>query len=127
MGKGLWYFKCDLNVLHDEKVEDVIDEYGAEGFGIWMACLVHIYLFGNEGRGNIPTDRLVRKVARDLGASADRIQEVVEFFNKVGLFNNEVFDNGRVANERACEEINRHAEKVRINRQNVQKRWEKAS
>jgi hypothetical protein len=27
MGKGMFYFKCDLSMMQDEKIEDVIDEY----------------------------------------------------------------------------------------------------
>ena len=127
MGKGIWYYKTDLSMLGDEKIEDVIDEYGAYGLGVWTACLIHVYSYGNEDRGPIPTDRLVRKVARDLGEEPSRIQEVVEYFAKVGLFNNEVFNKGRCANDRASEEILRHQQKVRIGRENVSKRWEKAS
>lgn len=127
MGKGLWYYKTDLTMLADEKIEDVIDEYGAFGLGVWTACLIHVYSYGNEGRGPIPTDRLVRKVARDLGEEPSRIQQVVEFFADVGLFNKEVFDKGKCANDRASGELLKHAEKVRIGRESVRKRWEKAS
>lgn len=127
MGKGMFYFKCDLSMMQDEKIEDVIDEYGAWGLGIWVACLIHIYRYGNEAKGNIPTKRLVRKVARDTGEDEARVEEAIGVFNNLGLFNNEVFNNGRIANERASETIVRHLENVRRGRENVSKRWEGGS
>lgn len=127
MGRGMFYFRCDLDMLQDEKIEDVIDEYGARGLGIWVACLIHIYSYGNEDKGNIPKARLVRKVARDVGEQQSDVEAVIDFFAAVGLFNNEVFNNGRVANERASENITKHHQKARQGRENVSKRWEKAS
>ena len=119
----MFYFKCDLTMLQDEKIEDVIDELGARGIGIWVACLIHIYSYGNEGKGNIPVSRLVRKVARDINEPEEQVMEALEVFNNVGLFNNEVFNKGFVANERAAETITKHHQKVRVGRENVSKRW----
>lgn len=111
-----FYFKAELAMLGDERIQDLLDAYGAFGFGVWFACLFQIYSHGNETRAPLDRDKMVSRAARTLGESKADVLEVCEWMAREGLFNKELWDRGFSTNEYAAGVINAHWSKVESGR-----------
>lgn len=103
MGKGYYWFKLDLDMLQDPKIAQVVDEYGAEGIGVWVAAMIVMHSAVNDGEHNVPVERLVRRVAAHTNLTKNRAKKVLFSCKNAGLFDQEMWDEGKAVNERVAQ------------------------
>lgn len=80
------WFRHDSTANNDAKLQDLILEYGAEGYGVYWYCLELI-------AGNVSPDNLTfelehdaRIIARNLGVGRQRVEEIMSHMVNLGLF-----------------------------------------
>ena len=80
------WFKHEASANMDAKLQEVLLDYGLEGYGLYWYCLELI-------AGNVEADKLTfelehdcRIIARNTGSTAQKVQEMMTSFIKVGLF-----------------------------------------
>ncbi len=103
MGRGFYWFKCDLGLLDDPAVAALTEEFGAEGLGVWVAALVVMYSEARAGAPWVPVERLVRKVASGVNITKNRSRKVLFLAKNLGLFDAEMWAEGKAANEHVAE------------------------
>lgn len=101
--RGIRWCKLDLDMLRDPKVQLVLDEAGAEGVAVWIAAIIEMYTAINDGQVFIGVDSLTRRVACDLNLGKIRAKKLLKTCEKAGLFDHEMWAEGRAANERVAE------------------------
>ena len=80
------WFKHDTSANMDAKLQDVLLDYGLEGYGLYWYCIELI-------AGKISKDNLTfslehdaRIIARNTGSSPQKVQEMMKRFIDLGLF-----------------------------------------
>lgn len=111
---GIWWFKLDLDVFRDQKVQDLVERHGAEGAGAWLAAMVEMYQAINDGVTFVPAERLVKSVAFDLQISRRKARKLVGSLADVGLIDREMWDEGKAANERVAERYEAYRRRCEI-------------
>ncbi len=101
-GGGFYWFKLDLDMLQDPKVARVVDEWGAEGIGVWTTAMIVMHSAINDGEPWLPVDRLVRRVAASANLTKNRAKKVLFSCKNAGLFDQELWDEGKAMNERVA-------------------------
>lgn len=88
------WFKHDADASQDAKLQNVLLDYGLEGYGLYWYCLELIV-------GKIDVDNITfelehdaRIIARNTGSTAQKVEEMMRYFVSQGLF--ESGDQGRV-------------------------------
>lgn len=114
MGKGIWWFKADLGVFSDQKVEDLIDEWGAAGAGVWYACMVELHSAINSGKPFLKRPHLVRRVACDLNMAREDAEAALDCCARVGLLDEGMWAEGKACNERVCARYEEYVSKKRM-------------
>ena len=80
------WFKHDSNANLDEKLQEVLLDYGLEGYGLYWYC---IELIVNRITLNNITFELkhdARIIARNTGSTVQKVEEMMKRFVDVGLF-----------------------------------------
>lgn len=103
MGRGFYWFKLDLDMLQDPKVARVVDEWGAEGIGVWTTAMIVMHSSVNDGEPYVPVERLVRRVAAAANLTKNRAKKVLFSCKNAGLFDQEMWDEGKAMNERVAQ------------------------
>jgi len=82
-----WY-KHDSNANMDGKLQEILLDYGLEGYGLYWYCLELIT--GKVDRDNVTfqLEHDSRIIARNTGSSAKKVQEMMTRFVDLGLFEN---------------------------------------
>lgn len=82
------WFRHDSNANLDEKLQEVLLDYGLEGYGLYWYCIELIV--GKTSADNITFELKhdARVIARNTGSSAQRVEEMMKRFISVGLFEN---------------------------------------
>lgn len=82
------WFRHDSNANLDEKLQEVLLDYGLEGYGLYWYCIELIV--GKTSADNITFELKhdARIIARNTGASVKRVEEMMKRFVSVGLFEN---------------------------------------
>ena len=82
-----WY-KHDSNANMDGKLQEILLDYGLEGYGLYWYCLELIT--GKVDRDNVTfqLEHDSRIIARNTGSSPQRVQEMMARFVDLGLFEN---------------------------------------
>lgn len=82
------WFKHDANASADGKLQNVLLDYGLEGYGLYWYCIELI-------AGNVEADNITfslehdaRIIARNTGSTAQKVEEMMRYFVTVGLFEN---------------------------------------
>lgn len=82
------WFKHDTDANMDAKLQEVLLDYGLEGYGLYWYCVELI-------AGKITTDNLTfelehdaRIIARNVGSTPHKIEEMMTYFSNLGLFEN---------------------------------------
>jgi len=82
------WFKHNSTANMDAKLQEVLLDYGLEGYGLYWYCLELV-------AGNVEPENLTfelehdcRIIARNTGSSEQRIQEMMTRFTDLGLFEN---------------------------------------
>lgn len=80
------WFKHDSNANLDEKLQEVLLDYGLEGYGLYWYCLELIV--GKVSNDNITFELKhdARIIARNTGSSTQKVQEMMSRFIDLGLF-----------------------------------------
>jgi hypothetical protein len=82
------WFKHDATANMDAKLQEVLLDYGLEGYGLYWYCLELIA--GNVEPGNMTfeLEHDCRIIARNTGSTVQRVQEMMGRFVELGLFEN---------------------------------------
>lgn len=82
------WFKHDSNANLDEKLQEVLLDYGLEGYGLYWYCIELIV--GKVSADNITFELKhdARIIARNTGSSVQKVEEMMKRFVDVGLFEN---------------------------------------
>ena len=87
------WFRHDSNANLDEKLQDVLLDYGLEGYGLYWYCIELIV--GKVSADNITFELKhdAKVIARNTGSTPQKVEEMMKRFISVGLFEN---DNGKI-------------------------------
>ena len=82
------WFKHDSNANADSKLQNVLLDYGLEGYGLYWYCIELIA--GKVDADNITfsLEHDARIIARNTGSTAQKVEEMMRYFVNVGLFEN---------------------------------------
>ena len=82
------WFKHDSNANADSKLQNVLLDYGLEGYGLYWYCIELI-------AGKVEVDNITfslehdaRIIARNTGSTVQKVEEMMRYFIKIGLFEN---------------------------------------
>lgn len=80
------WFKHDSNANLDEKLQEVLLDYGLEGYGLYWYCLELIV--GRITQDNITFELKhdARIIARNTGSTPQKVEEMMRKFINLGLF-----------------------------------------
>lgn len=80
------WFKHDADANADAKLQNVLLDYGLEGYGLYWYCIELI-------AGKVDVDNLTfqlehdaRIIARNTGSTPQKVEEMMKYFVKIGLF-----------------------------------------
>lgn len=82
------WFKHDATANMDAKLQDVILEYGMEGYGLYWYCLELIASNVSPENLTFELEHDSRIIARNTGLGVQKVQEIMTHFTKIGLFDN---------------------------------------
>jgi len=87
--KIMEWFRHDSNANLDEKLQEVLLDYGLEGYGLYWYCIELIV--GKTSADNITFELKhdARVIARNTGSSPQKVEEMMKRFISLGLFENE--------------------------------------
>ena len=87
-GNDMKWFKHDADANQDAKLQNVLLDYGLEGYGLYWYCIELI-------AGNVDQDTITfhlehdaRIIARNTGSTPQKVEEMMRYFVEVGLFEN---------------------------------------
>lgn len=82
------WFKHDSNANLDEKLQEVLLDYGLEGYGLYWYCIELIV--GKVSADNITFELKhdARVIARNTNSTVQKVEEMMKRFVDVGLFEN---------------------------------------
>ena len=82
------WFKHDSNANLDEKLQEVLLDYGLEGYGLYWYCIELIV--GKVSSENITFELKhdARIIARNTNSTVQKVEEMMKRFVDVGLFEN---------------------------------------
>ena len=83
------WFRHDSNANLDEKLQEVLLDYGLEGYGLYWYC---IELIVGKTSADIITFELkhdARVIARNTNSTPQKVEEMMKRFIALGLFENE--------------------------------------
>lgn len=80
------WFKHDSNANLDEKLQEILLDYGLEGYGLYWYCVELIV--GKVSADNITFELKhdARIIARNTGSTTQKVEEMMRRFVEVGLF-----------------------------------------
>ena len=80
------WFKHDSNANMDAKVQEVLLDYGLEGYGLYWYCLELIAAKIEPGSINFELEHDARIIARNTGCTVQKVEEMMKSFIALGLF-----------------------------------------
>ena len=80
------WFKHDVDANQDAKLQNVLFDYGLEGYGLYWYCIELIA--GKVDKDNIKfeLEHDARILARNTGSTLQKVEEMMRYFLKTGLF-----------------------------------------
>ena len=82
-----WY-KHDSDANMDGKLQEVLLDYGLEGYGLYWYCLELITAKVDADNVTFKIDHDSRIIARNTGSTPQKVQEMMNRFVELGLFEN---------------------------------------
>ena len=83
------WIKHDTDANQDNKLQNVLLDYGLEGYGLYWYCME---LIG----GNVSVDNITfelehdaRIIARNVGSTPQKVEQMMTYFVEIGLFEND--------------------------------------
>jgi hypothetical protein len=83
------WFKHDANANLDEKLQEVLLDYGLEGYGLYWYCVELIVGKVNADNITFELKHDARIIARNTGSTVQKVEEMMKRFVDVGLFENQ--------------------------------------
>lgn len=82
------WIKHDSDANQDAKLQNVLLDYGLEGYGLYWYCIELIA--GKVDKDNITfeLEHDARIIARNVGSTAQKVEEMMRYFVELGLFEN---------------------------------------
>ncbi len=82
------WVKHDTDANQDAKLQNVLLDYGLEGYGLYWYCIELIA--GKVGKENITfeLEHDARVIARNTGSTTQKVEEMMKYFVTVNLFEN---------------------------------------
>jgi len=86
VGWVIKWIKHDTDANQDAKLQNVLLDYGLEGYGLYWYCIELIA--GKVDKDNITfeLEHDARIIARNVGSTAQKVEEIMRYFVKTGLF-----------------------------------------
>ena len=88
MGINMKWFKHDSDASIDAKMQEVLLDYGLEGYGLYWYCLELIASSIDKHNLNFELEHDARIIARNTGSTTQKVQEMMTRFTELGLFEN---------------------------------------
>lgn len=79
------WFKHDSDANRDEKLQNVLLDYGLEGYGLYWYCLELITYDVDQHNLTFDLRHDARIIARNVGSTEKRIEEMMKYFIEIGL------------------------------------------
>jgi len=111
--KETFYFSHDYTAKSDEKIKNLIYEFGYEGYGIYWSLIEELYQNANALQTNY------KRIAFDMRVDENTIKSIIENFD---LF---VVENGFFGSLSVQRRLDMRNEKSNKARESAQKRWTK--
>ncbi|EOL1464713.1 Lin1244/Lin1753 domain-containing protein [Escherichia coli] len=80
------WFKHDSDANRDEKLQNVLLDYGLEGYGLYWYCIELIAYEVDQHNLTFELKHDARIIARNVGSTPKRVEEMMRYFIEVGLF-----------------------------------------
>ena len=87
------WFKHDSGANMDGKLQEVLLDYGLEGYGLYFYCLELISAKIEKENVSFKLEHDARIIARNTGSTAQKVQDIMNRFVELGLFE---VDNGQI-------------------------------
>ena len=82
------WFKHDTDANADNRLQNVLLDYGLEGYGLYWYCLELIASKVDKDSVTFELEHDARVIARNTGSTAQKIEEMMRYFVSIGLFEN---------------------------------------
>ncbi len=82
------WFKHDSDASQDNKLQNVLLDYGLEGYGLYWHCLELIAGKVDSDNVTFELEHDARVIARNVGSTPQKVEEMMRYFVSVGLFEN---------------------------------------
>jgi hypothetical protein len=83
------WFRHDSNANLDEKLQEVLLDYGLEGYGLYWYCIELIVGKTSVDDITFEIKHDARVIARNTGSTPQRVEEMMKRFITLGLFENQ--------------------------------------
>ena len=87
------WFKHDTDANMDAKLQEVMLDYGLEGYGLYWYCIELIAQRVNGDNLTFELEHDCRIIARNTGSTPQKVEQMMKSFISLGLLNT---DNGHV-------------------------------
>ncbi len=87
------WFKHDTDANMDAKLQEVMLDYGLEGYGLYWYCIELIAQRVNGDNLTFELEHDCRIIARNTGSTPQKVEQMMKSFINLGLLN---ADNGHV-------------------------------
>lgn len=82
------WFKHDTNANMDDKLQEVLLDYGLEGYGLYWYCIELISNRVDKDNITFELKHDARIIARNTGSTVQKVEEMMRTFVRLGLFEN---------------------------------------
>jgi hypothetical protein len=82
------WFKHDSDANMDARVQEVLLDYGLEGYGLYWYCIELITQKIDSDKITFELEHDARVIARNTGSSVERVETIMKKFVELGLFEN---------------------------------------
>ena len=80
------WFKHDADASMDAKLQEVLLDYGLEGYGLFWYCLELITMKITSDNLTFELEHDARIIARNTGSTVQKVEEMMRKFVQLGLF-----------------------------------------
>lgn len=80
------WFKHDSDASQDAKLQNVLLDYGLEGYGLYWYCLELIAGGVDKENVTFELEHDARIIARNVGSTAQKVEEMMRYFVEIDLF-----------------------------------------
>lgn len=82
------WFKHDSDANLDAKLQNVLLDYGLEGYGLYWYCIELITGKINADNITFSLEHDARIIARNTGSTPEKVSKMMQYFVELGLFEN---------------------------------------